>query len=111
MSKDTDRAEWPDGRVDYYENDELSKRAQRAVDLMMDGAEPVHRLERCYTGGEKWTWRLLADGTWDSVIKGFGFQTFDELRRKGFIRPTFESNTSVCKRYRLHLNNHNEQAA
>ena len=60
----------------------LSNRAKQALDLLADGGEVVHRLERnSYTGREQFQTRFVMRG---QVIRGLGFATRTELEKAGF---------------------------
>lgn len=79
----------------------LSKRAQMALDVLANGGEMVHRLERnSYTGREQFETRFCASAAWSSVVKGLGFATRTELEKAGFtFRPVHSS--SVATHYKL----------
>ncbi len=79
----------------------LSKRAQQALDVLANGGEMVHRLERnSYTGREQFQTRFCATAAWSSVVKGLGFATRAELEKAGFLfRVAHRS--SVATHYRL----------
>ena len=61
----------------------LSKRAQSAIELMKDGAYWRKQLETQFRGGEKFKTRLYKSGY---PIKGFGFQTYNEMERAGLLQ-------------------------
>jgi len=75
----------------------LSKRSERALEMLALGARFVCRLERNYMGVEKWCYRLLSGG---SVVPGYGFATFNELRNAGSLAPA-GGGTSVSSYYKL----------
>ncbi|XHB99367.1 hypothetical protein ABWH97_00005 [Nitratireductor sp. ac15] len=76
----------------------ISARARKALDVLADGGQFVHRLERnAYTGRDQFAYRLLKGG---SVHKGFGLSVFYELRNKGFLTLAGGS-TSVSTYYKL----------
>lgn len=79
----------------------LSKRAQQALDILANGGEVVHRLERnSYTGREQFHTRFCASAAWSSAVKGLGFKTRCELEEAGFrFRPSRHS--SVATHYVL----------
>lgn len=79
----------------------LSKRAQQALEVLANGGEMVHRLERNgYTGREQFQTRFCASGAWSSVVKGLGFATRYELEGAGFsFRVSHRS--SVATHYKL----------
>ena len=79
----------------------LSNRAKQALELLANGGEIVHRLERNrYTGREQFETRFCASAAWNSVVKGLGFATRIELEKAGF---TFRAvhRTSVATHYKL----------
>lgn len=61
----------------------LSRRAQQAIDLMRNGAYWRNQLETQYRGGEKFKTRLYKDGC---PIRGFGFQTHNEMEKAGLLQ-------------------------
>jgi hypothetical protein len=61
----------------------LSKRAQQAVELMKEGAYWRNQLETQYRGGEKFKTRLYKNG---HAIRGFGFQTHNEMEKAGLLQ-------------------------
>lgn len=76
----------------------LSSRAQRALDILGDGGEMVHRLERNgYTGRDQFHTRFLMDGR---PVRGLGFATRCELEDAGFSFAIAHS-TSVSTYYKL----------
>ena len=76
----------------------LSNRAKRALDILADGGEIVHRLERnSYTGREQFQTRFIANG---STIRGLGFATRAELEGAGF-RFISTHHTTVSTYYKL----------
>jgi len=79
----------------------LSKRAQQALDLLANGGEIQHRLERNgYTGREQFETRFCATTAWSSAVKGLGFATRTELEKAGF-RFRVAHRTSVSTHYAL----------
>lgn len=70
----------------------LSSRAKRALEILADGGEFNHRLERnTYTGREQFQYRLkTATG---GIVKGIGLSAFHELNDAGFL--AFNSNAST----------------
>jgi hypothetical protein len=79
----------------------LSPRADRALDILSDGGEMVHRLERNgYTGREQFQTRFCATTAWSSAVKGLGFATRTELERAGF-RFKLTHSSSVASHYVL----------
>ncbi len=79
----------------------LSKRAEQALEILANGGEMVHRLERNgYTGREQFQTRFCASKASGSVVKGLGFKTRCELEDAGFrFKPVHF--TSVSTYYRL----------
>ena len=76
----------------------ISARAQRALNILADGGQFVHRLERNeYTGREQFAYRLIAAG---NVAKGFGISVFHELKSAGFLKLA-GGGTSVSTYYKL----------
>ena len=76
----------------------LSSRAKQALEVLSNGGEIVHRLERnSHTGREQFATRFIIKG---SVIKGLGFATRTELEKAGFQFKTSHS-TSVSTYYKL----------
>ncbi len=75
----------------------LSKRAQQALDVLANGGEMVHRLERnSYTGREQFQTRFCASAAWNSAVKGLGFATRTELENAGFrFRQAHRSSVST----------------
>lgn len=79
----------------------LSKRAQQALDVLANGGEMVHRLERnSYTGREQFETRFCASAAWSSVVKGLGFATRTELEKAGFLFKVAHR-SSVATHYKL----------
>lgn len=79
----------------------LSKRAQQALDVLANGGEMVHRLERNhYTGREQFQTRFCANAGWSSAVKGLGFATRTELEKAGFAFRRAHS-SSVATHYVL----------
>lgn len=79
----------------------LSKRAQQALEVLSNGGEMVHRLERnSYTGREQFETRFCASAAWNSVVKGLGFATRTELEKAGF-RFRIAHSSSVATHYKL----------
>ena len=70
----------------------LSKRAQQAIELMKTGAYWRNQLEAQYRGGEKFKTRLYKNG---HPVRGFGFQTHDEMERAGLLQWRECSKSSV----------------
>lgn len=61
----------------------ISKRAQRALEVLRAGGYFRKQLERAYQGGEQFKTRLRdASG---NTIAGFGFQTQYELEQAGML--------------------------
>jgi hypothetical protein len=78
----------------------LSNRAKLALDVLADGGQFVHRLERdAYTGRDKFRHRLIAEG---HAVKGIGGAAFHELKALGFLAPA-GGNTSVSSYYKLNV--------
>ena len=76
----------------------LSKRAQKALDILMNGGQIVHRLERnSYTGREQFETRFMLSG---SPVRGLGFKTRCELEDAGFRFKQVHS-TTVSTYYKL----------
>jgi hypothetical protein len=79
----------------------LSKRAAEALDLLANGGEVQHRLERNnYTGREQFETRFCRTSGWSTAVKGLGFATKRELEAAGF-RFTVAHRSSVCTSYKL----------
>ena len=79
----------------------LSKRAQQALDILANGGEMVHRLERNgYTGREQFHTRFCASAAWSSAVKGLGHATRYELEDAGFAFR-IAHRTSVATHYKL----------
>lgn len=79
----------------------LSKRAQQALEVLANGGEMVHRLERnSYTGREQFQTRFCASAAWSSAVKGLGFATRAELEDAGF-RFRIAHRSSVATHYKL----------
>lgn len=79
----------------------LSKRAQQALEVLANGGEMVHRLERnSYTGREQFQTRFCASAAWNSAVKGLGFATRTELEDAGF-RFRIAHSSSVATHYKL----------
>lgn len=77
----------------------LSIRARKALDVLADGGQIRHGLERnSYTGREKFEYRLKMGG---STVHGFGFATFRELQDAGMIMRADGGHTSVSTYYKL----------
>jgi hypothetical protein len=75
----------------------LSARAKKALDILADGGQFVHRLERNnYTGREQFAYRLLKGG---HVVSGIGMAAFYEI--KDAFLTMCDNNTSVSTYYRL----------
>lgn len=73
----------------------ISTRAAKAIELLKNGAEYRHMLERdSYTGREQFQYRLIANG---KPIKGYGIQTFYEIRHM----LAYTRGTSVSSYYRI----------
>lgn len=76
---------------------DLSSRAKKALEVLADGGQFVHRLERNrYTGREQFAYRLLKGG---HVIRGIGMQAFYEIKDK--FLTICDHNTSVSTYYQL----------
>ena len=68
--------------TDISNQPKLSARAQQALDILSNGGELTHLLERnSYTGREQFQTRFKIHG---SAVKGLGFATHQELERAGF---------------------------
>lgn len=79
----------------------LSRRAHDALEVLSNGGEIVHRLERnSYTGREQFQTRFCASSAWGSVVKGLGFKTRCELEDAGF-RFRVAHSSSVATHYKL----------
>ena len=79
----------------------ISSRAAKALDVLADGGQVVHRLERNgYTGREQFATRFVING---GVVKGLGFKTRCELEDAGFLFVAVNS-TSVSTYYKLATN-------
>lgn len=79
----------------------LSRRAQLALEVLSNGGEMVHRLERnSYTGRDQFQTRFCASKAWSSHVKGLGFKTRCELEDAGF-RFVATNHTSVSTHYKL----------
>ena len=89
------------GECEMSNMPKLSNRAQRALDVLANGGEMVHRLERNgYTGREQFQTRFCTSADWGSVVKGLGFATRCELEKAGFhFRIAHRS--SVATHYKL----------
>jgi uncharacterized protein YjhX (UPF0386 family) len=80
----------------------LSKRAQKAVDVLAQGGRFVNRLERDnYTGREQFHQRLFTSKSRTSLVKGFGFAAFNELMQAGLLVYADGEWTSVSEVYKL----------
>ncbi len=79
----------------------LSNRAQQALEILANGGEMVHRLERNgYTGRDQFATRFCTSAAWGSAVKGLSFKTRCELEDAGF-RFTVAHSTSVSTHYKL----------
>lgn len=79
----------------------LSRRAEQALEILSNGGEMVHRLERNgYTGREQFQTRFCVSGAWGSAVKGLGFKTRCELEDAGF-QFIATHHTSVSTHYKL----------
>ena len=80
----------------------LSKRAQKALEILKDGGEFCHRLEtNSYTRREQFYHRLFTKSSCIPV-RGIGHSTFHELNDAGLL--TLEvGGTSVSTYYRLRV--------
>lgn len=75
----------------------LSARALKALDVLADGGQFRHGLERNrYTGREQFRYRLQKTG---HTVRGIGMAAFYELKEAGFL--AFASSTSVATYYKL----------
>lgn len=75
----------------------LSARALKALDVLADGGQFRHGLERNrYTGREQFQYRLQKAGR---TVRGIGMAAFYELKEAGFL--AFASSTSVATYYKL----------
>lgn len=75
----------------------LSARALKALDVLADGGQFRHGLERnSYTGREQFQYRLQKGG---GTVRGVGMAAFYELKNAGFL--AFASSTSVATYYKL----------
>ena len=79
----------------------LSARAQQALEILANGGEIQHRLERNgYTGREQFQTRFCTSSCWSSAVKGLGLATRTELEKAGFsFKADFRSSVSTA--YRL----------
>ncbi len=76
----------------------LSTRAAKALEILADGGEFRHGLERnSYTGREQFAYRLQLKG---KCIKGIGIAAFNELQQHGMLAVT-TGGTSVSTYYKL----------
>lgn len=81
----------------------LSNRAKLALDVLADGGEFIHRLERnSYTGREQFHCRLKRAGS-GGIVKGIGLHAFYELKEGGFLVAHSAANTSVSSYYKLRV--------
>ncbi|HAX40611.1 MAG TPA: hypothetical protein DCY10_07035 [Clostridiales bacterium] len=79
---------------------QLSARAQKALDVLADGGQFRHGLERnSYTGREQFQYRLQPKG--GGVVKGVGIAAFYELDKLGMLVAA--SSTSVATYYKLRV--------
>lgn len=79
----------------------LSARAQQALDILSNGGEIQHRLERnSYTGREQFQTRFTTSTAWHGVVKGLGLATRLELEKAG-IALKVAHRSSVCTSYTL----------
>lgn len=79
----------------------LSRRAQQALEILSNGGEMVHRLERNgYTGREQFQTRFCVSAAWNSAVKGLGSATRYELEDAGF-RFQIAHSSSVATHYKL----------
>lgn len=75
----------------------LSGRARKALDVLADGGQFCHGLERnSYTGREQFHYRLQKAG---STVRGVGMAAFYELKDAGLL--VCASSTSVATYYKL----------
>lgn len=80
----------------------LSARAQAALEVLANGGRFVNRLERnSYTGREQFCRRLLANKSWNSVVRGVGGATYHELDKAGFLEYAAGEWTSITEVYKL----------
>lgn len=65
----------------------MSKRAERALEILSNGGRFISQLERnSYTGREQFQYRCTYNGApYSNYEKGIGFSTFSELRDLGMI--------------------------
>jgi hypothetical protein len=86
------------GEIEMANLPKLSSRAKQALEVLSNGGEVVHRLERNgYTGREQFATRFMIAG---SIIKGLGVATRYELEKAGFQFITTHR-TSVSTYYKL----------
>lgn len=79
----------------------LSRRAEQALEILANGGEMVHRLERNgYTGRDQFQTRFCTSAAWGSAVKGLGFKTRCELEDAGF-RFIAAYHSSVSTHYKL----------
>ena len=77
---------------------ELSKRALLALEVLGDGGEFRHGLERnTFTGREQFTYRLRNFA--GVIVRGVGLRAFHELSGNGFLRAAHS--TSSATYYKL----------
>lgn len=75
----------------------LTRRAQKALEVLSNGGRFVCRLEHnSYTGRTQYAYRLVKEGC---VVKGIGFKTFHEIKDQFLV--ICNSTTSVSTYYRL----------
>jgi hypothetical protein len=78
----------------------LSGRAKLALDVLADGGQFVHRLERnSYTGREQFHYRLKRAG--GALVRGVGLSAFYELKDLGFLALNAAIGTSVSSYFKL----------
>ena len=72
------------GNTMTSQNQKLSTRATKAIEILKAGGYFRKALETQYRGGEKFTTRLRYHN--GQVAKGFGFQTEAELSKAGWLQ-------------------------
>ncbi len=75
----------------------LSKKAQKALEILKAGGRFETALRRAYTGGEKQAYWLESHP--GVKVNGFGCVTFHELEKAGLLRRDWDVNYgSTCHR-------------